>query len=181
MSHDSGGRRRLFFALRPSARRRALLLTCREHWGCAGRPVHPLDLHLTLLFLGGCREPDCRALLAGAASLRGEPFSLLLDRSGYWPGSRTLWLAPQVVPQALSRLVRDLRRLARRQGLKVPPRSYQPHLTLFRDAGPGQRCPPQPPQPPHWRVRDFVLLESPAGVAFGDGPRYRELGHWPAA
>jgi|DEB0MinimDraft_6_1074348.scaffolds.fasta_scaffold24558_2 2'-5' RNA ligase len=105
------------------------------------RPVPLENFHLTLCFLGEVSSHDCRELCQAAENLNGAAFEIELDVMGFWPKNEICYLQPQRVPEALPRLAEDCRAIARRVGLKVEKRRYQPHLTLAR------RCETAPPEP----------------------------------
>ena len=114
------------------------------------RPVPLENFHITLCFLGEVSGHHCRDLCQAAQILGGGGFELGLDVMGFWPKNEICYLQPQRVPEALPQLAEDCRGVARRVGLKVEKRRYQPHLTLAR------RCETAPPEP---LLRpDFVLV-----------------------
>ncbi len=171
-------RRRLFFALWPSAElqqacyRRARRVV-REG---GGRPVVAANLHLTLAFPGsvGAEVGVCLEGIAAAISLSG--FTLTLDHAGYWPGPRVSWLGISETPPALRELARRLNAGMAACGLEPERRPFAPHLTVARKA---LRGPQQPAvEPLVWTVTDFVLVES---LTLPEGAQYRVLRRWPLA
>lgn len=74
---------RLFFALWPSDEARAALAGWRDALPRpGGRPTAARNLHLTLAFAGDVDAETRTCLEQAAARVRGEPFSLPLDRLG---------------------------------------------------------------------------------------------------
>jgi 2'-5' RNA ligase len=173
---SSGGEtRRLFFALWPDAAVQTALgqlaEACVEHSG--GRPVAAEKVHLTLVFLGELGAQDVDKINAVASAAAAEQFTLMLDRLGYWPRNRVLWVGCQMTPPALGRLVGSLRLGLREAGFAVESRAFQAHLTLARKA---RRAPRQVMQPIRWPVSDFCLVRSRLEP---EGSHYEVLQRWP--
>ncbi len=160
---------RLFFALWPDDALRQRLVWYRDTLGAdGGRRVAAENLHLTLAFLGrtDMRQRACVEAMAGA--IQCPAFELQLNRSGYWPRPRVLWIAPAEMPGALIRLAADLHAGAGDCGLKLDAGPYRAHVTLMRKlAQPPPRhanCPPL-----SWPLDRFVLVRSrrlPQGVKY---------------
>lgn len=170
---------RLFFALWPDDTVRAALLRARAALGeLPGRPTLKENLHLTLAFLGATDPPRRACLEQAAAALRIPPFTLRLDRYGYWRRSQVLWLGCGVPPAPLRHLVGGLRDAQQACAVTAETRPYAVHLTLFRKL----RKPPgalrQMAAAVSWPVRDFALVASELDAA---GARYRVLRTWPLA
>ncbi|MFO1372536.1 MAG: RNA 2',3'-cyclic phosphodiesterase [Candidatus Competibacteraceae bacterium] len=104
--------RRLFLALWPEeAERRQMVELAASVAG--QRRVRDANLHLTLVFLGAT---DAVRLASYEAALAGLPvpmLDLILDRYGYWPAPRILWLGSSRTPPELYELVADLHRRLR--------------------------------------------------------------------
>ncbi len=171
---------RLFFALWPDRAVRDALAQLGQELapGATGRPTHPQDLHLTLVFLGGLEESRRACAEHVATAVREATFALRLDQVGLWSRSGTLWCGPGAVPLGLSRLVARLSEGVSACGIGLEARPYRPHVTLMRKARlDGEPSSARPTQPIDWDATEFVL----AGSA-GDGPpRYRVLRRWPLA
>jgi len=128
-----------------------------------------------LVFLGQVTDSQRACIESVAEAIRGVPFSLDIQRTGYWPRPRILWAAPAETPEALVRLVSDLNLGLSACGFKPERRAYKPHITLQRKsawAKPGMIDPPI-----EWPVKEFVLATS--GDAAPGRPRYRILRRWP--
>jgi len=177
MSHPKGAveTQRLFFALWPDpalqqrlAQAAAALLP-RD----AGRRVREENLHCTLVFLGAV-EAAQRLCLEDAASLvRVEPFTLTLDRLGYFRRPQVAWLGCTTIPAALQALVAGLSYGAASCGFPPEQRPYAVHLTVARKL---RRDPGRLPlMPIAWPVNQFALMES---VSEPDGVHYRPLRFW---
>lgn len=166
---------RLFFALWPDPPLRAALAAWQRRWLPPGvQPTHPLDLHLTLRFLGqveAARLPELRAL-GGALAL--PPCTLRLDRLGHWPGPRVLWVGPSETPGALLDFQAGLERAVQDLGLAPDPRPWRPHVTVARKAR--QALVDTAFSPLEWRLGQWALLESRPGAR----PLYHPLGRWEA-
>lgn len=169
-------RQRLFFALWPDQRvRRALAALGRDAGARDGRPVHPEDLHLTLLFLGPVAAERIDAIAAAAGSVPFRPFRLAIDHYGWWKRPRILWCAPAETPAPLIQLFQGLQTVLAGQGFTPEKRPYSPHITLARKVVRGRAG--TLAQPILWPVDGFVLV---ASRTHGDPPRYQVLKKWPA-
>lgn len=138
----------------------------------SSRAAHPLDLHLTLRFLG---ELSPEALLATASvggALQARGFSLCIDRAGWFPRARVLWCAPSQAPDALFDLVTRLEQALVAHGFPPETRPFRPHLTLarnFRMDGPLFWD-----EPVTLEANEFVLARGLEGQA----PRYAAARRW---
>jgi 2'-5' RNA ligase len=163
---------RLFFGLWPDAALRERLAAARAGLaGRSGRLSHPLDLHLTLVFIGAVDEALLPCIEAAADDIAVAPFPLTLVRLADWPKPR-LWVAePGETVAPLADLVAQLQRNLLACGLAPEKRPYRPHITLAR------RAPPVVPLELalDWPVTDFVL----AGSGGDRTPRYRIHRSWP--
>jgi 2'-5' RNA ligase len=167
---------RLFFALWPDADLQqrlaaASLALLPPHSG--GRHVPPGNLHCTLLFLGAVDAAQRLCVEAAADRVRAAPFSLVLDRFGYFRRPQVAWLGCSATPSMLSRLVADLGAGCAACGFPPEHRPYAVHLTVARKV---IRDPGRPAfMPVSWPVQQFALVES---VTAEDGARYRPLRFW---
>ncbi len=167
-------KQRLFFALWPSdALRESLTPLLKLKQECGGRAHPPTNLHITLNFLGmvDADTRDCLELAAG--EIVSPPFVLTLDRFGYWPRPRVMWLGCSETPEPLAGLVSELNRVVEQCGLQPERRPYHPHLTLLRKA---KQAPLVAAPELEWQVDDFVLVES---ASTPGGVEYRVLRRWP--
>ena len=134
-----------------------------------GRAIRAEKLHLTLVFLGAVARHRMVELEAIARTLMVDAFELTLDHAGLWPRQHVAWLAPHVLPSALSHLVTGLETALRAANFAVEDPAWRAHVTLLRDAR--SLAPLSAPQL-QWQARDFVLVESAGGV-------YRIVSRWP--
>ena len=120
---------RLFVALQPDpgflSALSALQNRCREA-GVAARYLAPSNLHLTLAFIGEWPE-EITSLLPEPE----EPFSVTLDRVGFFPQADVLWAGTAPNP-ALDRLAARVRERLTRAGVPFDPKPFYPHITLGR-------------------------------------------------
>ncbi len=174
MCSPNSDERRLFLALWPKDRERRQLAELATT--VAGqRQVPDANLHLTLVFLGATPADRLTAYAAALADLSVPQLELLLDRYGYWPRPRILWLGSSRTPPELYELVADLHRRLRACGFAPERRAFQAHITLARKF-PGP-APVQPPATPiRWPVEDVALVES---LRDRTGSRYQVLRRWP--
>lgn len=151
----------------------------RQHPALAGaRWVHPLDLHLTLAFLGPRPAGEFPAILAaGAEALAGlAPLELTVAGLGAFPGpraARVLWLGIQAgteLGEVVDRLTPAMAPFGLTRG-----GPYRPHATLARLRSVVTLPDLAPPEPFTLRIdRARLLIGGP-----GPGPRYRDLGDVP--
>lgn len=166
--------RRLFLALWPEDVERQQLAQLAA--SVAGRQrVRDANLHLTLVFLGLTDATRLAAYEAALADLPVPALELVLDRYGYWPMPRILWLGSSQTPPELYELVADLHRRLRGCGFVPERRAFQAHMTLARKfPGPAPEHPPAVPI--HWSIGEVALIESLLGK---HGSEYRVLQRWP--
>lgn len=157
------------------------------------RRYAPVDLHLTLFFLGATapeRVPALEAALAEAAAAHAAP-ELVIGRAGAFPGrgrERVLWLdvgGPGT--EQLERLQRDVAARMPALGFAPDARPWRAHLTLARVRdGRGAAAVPDAffaldPGIP-WKPTELALVESLAGRANAPGAQtYRALARFPFA
>lgn len=170
------GPRRLFLALWPDGglrdRLRERLEAGLRHRD--GRPEPVANLHVTLVFIGDVETARAAAIERAVAGVPGDAFTLSLERVGYWPRPRILWLGPRATPPALYALVGSLRAAVMAAGGPEETRPYLPHITLARKVS-------RPPrmdriEPLAWEVTRYCLLES---VPAANRRAYLERGCWP--
>ena len=139
------------------------------------RRVPDANLHLTLVFLGATPADRLAAYQGALADLSVPRLELLLDRYGYWPRSRILWLGASRTPPELYELVADLHRRLRGCGFRPERRTFQAHVTLARKF-PGPAPTQSPAAPIRWCVDRVALVES---LRDRTGSRYQVLRRWP--
>ena len=166
--------RRLFLALWPGEVERAQMAELAAQ--VAGRRrLRTANLHLTLVFLGATDAVRLAIYETALADVPVPELELVLDRYGYWPQPRILWLGSSRTPPELYELVAELHRRLRRCGFMPERRVFQAHLTLARQF-PGP-APAQPPAVPiHWRSSEVALVES---TLDRQGSSYQVLRRWP--
>ena len=164
---------RLFLALWPGAAQRLALARVQGALPPrAGRPTHPEDIHLTLVFLGPASPEQRHCAEMAAGRVRGRPFELTLDRVGSFPRARVLWCGADTAPPPLADLVLALRSELAGCGFALDNRPYCPHATLARKAPALEAYTLDPPI--RWPVASFVLAYGQEGPP----PRYRILRRW---
>ena len=132
------------------------------------RATHPLDLHLTLRFLGPLNPEAISRVEAAAESVAGlPPAPLCIDRLGHFGRAGVLWAGPSVPSAGLLELVARLEESLAAAGLPAETRPFRAHITLARKV---RRPPPLAwGGPVPWLGRELVLA---AGYQ-GQVPRYR--------
>jgi 2'-5' RNA ligase len=165
---------RWFFGLWPDpATATVLAAQARPLIPHGARAAHPLDIHLTLRFLGALSPEALHAAVSIGDALQAGGFRLRIDRAGCFPRARVLWCAPSQAPDALFDLVARLEQTLAAHGFPPETRPYRPHLTLarkFRMEGPLVWN-----EPVIWEASEFVLAR---GLA-GQSPRYAATRRWP--
>lgn len=132
------------------------------------------NIHLTLFFIGSIGRERVPELERAAASVRGDAFSLVLDRVDFWRRSAIVWAGATQCPAALPALAAGLQTALGALGIEGEERAYVPHITLVRNARrrPGSRtmdsC--------VWKADEYVLVES---VQVAEGVRYEPFARWP--
>lgn len=143
--------------------------------GSGQKPVPADNYHITLAFLGAVSAPSLPDIVQVARSVRFLPFTLELDRLGYWPRSEVEWLAPSRVPMQLADLVDNLWNKLGAMGFRHDAGQYRPHVTLSRGAQ--QAAGNRPVDSITWHASSFVLVESRPGKTH---PVYTVLEQFPA-
>lgn len=116
-------------------------------------------LHATLVFIGNVETNRLDALQQAAHKVCAESFVLSFDEARYWGHNRIVYAAPSHLPQPLMQLVDALAQHLEAQDFKFDRRTYQPHVTLLRNAR--RNNTPLPSMPPvNWQIRDFTLMQS---------------------
>ncbi len=167
--------RRLFLALWPGeADRRQLAALAAKIGG--QRRVCDADLHLTLVFLGATDATRLATYEAALADLAIPTLELTLDRYGYWPQSRIVWLGSSAPLPALEDWVAALHQRLRNCGFTPERRAFQAHITLARKH-PGPAPTQTASTPMYWKINEISLVES---LRSRDA-RYQVLRRWPGA
>lgn len=152
------------------------------------RKVDPESLHLTLVFLGDCREPALDAAHEGFEGVREGRFMMSLQGLGLFGKDRPRAAWAGVAPSpALMHLQAKVETIARRAGCPVDARKFVPHVTLGRFVPPdladtarleravamgaGFRTDP-------WEVTELTLWRS---HLTGKGSHYEVLARYPLA
>lgn len=154
---------RVFFGCRPGVETRERLACLRRAFHRYGRPVPEDNIHLTLVFVGRVTSLDAERLAAMAESVQADSFTLTLDRYGYWPRPRVLWVGASTVPPALFDLQARLSETVRAAGFHTENRAYAPHVTLVRKARRSvARFASEAIPAVDWTIDRFALFQSEA-------------------
>lgn len=165
---------RLFFALWPPAELLDGLQEIQRRQTNQGsaKAISRQRIHLTLLFLGQA-DLDLSRQAGERAAACSTPFTLQLDRFGFFARPRVVWITAEQPPQELFQLAEGLRREVRRVAQPFDKKDFSPHVTLYRQAKPPQYRGLE--QPLVWRVEELALVRSSLQP---QGPEYRSLGVW---
>jgi 2'-5' RNA ligase len=161
---SSGGAMRLFFALWPDAGTvDRLMAWAREAQAlCGGRIMRPETLHMTLAFLGETPADAARDLAREARGWNVSLGSLVLSDCGRFKGPRIVWAGPSLAEGRvgwLDALYDSLWSRLEQHGWSRPAGAFRPHVTLLRNAGPGETSLLDAP-PLAWSPTRCVLVAS---------------------
>ena len=181
MTEAAARQMRLFFALWPSAARRAALAVAAAPavGQVDGHPVAPVNLHVTLVFLGMTPGRNLVHLIEAGGRGPWPAVALEFERLEYWAKPKVVVALPSSVPEAGRQIVDRLWTNVVPLGFDREMRPWLPHLTLERRV---RRPPPEnlPFAPVEaagdaspWRL---ALVES---SSHPDGVRYKPLADWP--
>lgn len=176
--NSKGKRKRLFLALWPDevTRKRLSLLQrklARHRRLTTASAVAAEKFHITLHFLGAVEEEVQAQLVQALDKVTGRTFTLEINRWGYLPRPRVLFLGTQDIPDALMDLVNDTGACITECIEDYRSKQFLPHLTLFRKAH-------HPKQLDEfdtikWKVDRVVLVES---ITRQEGAEYQILHEW---
>ncbi len=176
---------RVFFALWPSAESAGELGQIAREAAArfGGRATRPESIHLTLAFLGNVPEARLPALLAVAAAVSAEAFTLSINRLDFWAHNHLLWAGCSAPPAQLAELVSTLCEALRVAGFKTGRAGgeFSPHVSLVRRVPAGAVSSADCPLPVgtlRWPCSRFVLVRSQLSAT---GSNYRIIGEFPLA
>lgn len=170
--------RRLFLALWPDESTRGQLAyvqqqLCRNERLKMARAVAAANLHITIHFLG-LVAGDVQAQLEGLLNgVEAESSTLIIDRWGYFPRAKVVWLGAQTAPAEMNELIARTQACIQSCIEGYDQKRFVPHITVFRKA----RHPLEVDDfdPIEWRIDRFALVES---VTHPEGPQYSVLREW---
>ena len=124
------------------------------------RPVRPVQMHLTLHFLGDIEDAACAGLPEALARVTHDAFSIAIGGTGVFPprGRPSVLWAGVAESAALSELHAAIGEAFVSCGLEIERRPYVPHVTLARFT---------PAVPLAWTAR---FLSETSGLAIDDIP-----------
>lgn len=162
---------RLFFALWPGVRTRALLTRAAAavHVTDDARRVPPENYHLTLAFVG--EVDDIGAIQRFGREFRGEACTFVLDRLEHWAQPQLLVATVRAIPPALMELTARLHCDAALRAARVP---WRAHVTIARKVA--QAPVLQAMSAIRWRAFSFSLVRSDTGSVRSV---YTVVGRWP--
>ena len=170
--------RRLFLALWPDESIRGQLAAVQQQLGRnerlhTARAVAAANLHITIHFLGlvaGDVQAQLEDLLNGVDA---ESSRLVIDRWGYFPRAKVVWLGAQKSPIEVNQLVARTQACIQSCIDGYDQKRFVPHITVFRKA----RHPLKVDDfdPIEWPIDRFALVES---VTHPQGPEYTVLREW---
>jgi len=170
-------RRRLFLALWPDDITRKQLAETQKKLGNnerlkTAKPVAAANLHITTHFLGAVSEEVHIQLEELLSEVNAQACTLVIDRWGYFPRAKVLWLGGKST-DALNDLVERTQTCIQACIEGYEQKRFVPHITVFRKA----RHPMEADDflPIEWHIDGFALVES---ITHPEGPEYRVLKEW---
>jgi 2'-5' RNA ligase len=175
---DRDQRRRLFLALWPDDITRSKLADVQKQFGKnerlkKARPVPVQNLHITMHFLGAVSEQVHAMLEDALSSVHAQTCNLVIDRWGYFPRPKVIWLGANSSPEPLTRLVAQTESCIQQCIEGYEQNRFVPHVTVFRKA----RHPVEVDDfhPIEWNIDRFALVESDTRP---EGAVYTVLKEW---
>lgn len=168
--------RRLFIGLWPDAPIVDALSAwaVQAHGLCGGRIMRADTLHLTLAFLGNVDAQRVTALCAAVPTWQVRTGVLELNRFGRFKGPRIVWAGPTEQRVTwLDALHDELWERLSAMGLTSPAEAFRPHVSLLRNAGPGDVSRLVVEQPIVWTPMRCILV---ASMPAETGSYYEVLG-----
>jgi len=131
---------RCFLAINLSLEAKDIIQRSMHAWQSMGagiKWVRPENVHLTLKFLGDVEQENLNeiSILLEGIGARFRPFTIILDRTGLFPGiknPRVLWIGINGDMAALGRLKRDIEEGLQEYGFKSESKPFVPHITVGR-------------------------------------------------
>ena len=163
---------RLFVGLEPTPEFRAALTelqTRLQEAGVEGRYLSPLNLHMTLAFIGEWPENMTEAL-----PRIPEPFTVTLSHLGIFTGAKVLWAGVRP-SEELNDLAAKVRKELDAAEIPYDRQSFNPHITLVRKPilPSGQALTDIHVAPASMTVKDVCLYQS---VREAEGMKYTVIG-----
>ncbi len=162
---------RLFVALWPDDAVRSALCEVQTRLDLArlGRPTPAKNLHMTLLFLGDIPKEDALVIKSLIEQFELAPFSLAINRIGYWPHNNIVWAGLDHLSIELADLSKQIQRVLKTYVAKR--RKFTPHVTLARKVP--KRVHTQI-EPISWQVQALCLVHS---TLTNTGAQYKLITH----
>ena len=172
---DASSSIRLFFALWPPEAVRKQLARLAEEVAdhCAGHPVRPENLHLTLKFLGETDSNMIPSLCQAGSAIHHASFDLLLDKLYCWGKDNLIAAGISQNCNELNALVQDLRNQLTVAGVRCNTMKFVPHVTLVRHAKHDHI--PEIIHPIAWTATHWSLVQSRISQY---GSVYQSLAGW---
>lgn len=149
---------RLFFAIWPDEDLRSKLAPHRLEVTrvCGGRPMLPLTLHMTLIYVGEVEQIRLADLFAIGDAVRTPPFTYTIDVAACFGKAGVAWLAADRTPQPLIDLQTELKTGVTAAKFPADPRPFRPHMTVAR--GIARAVEPWHVTEVPWRIDRFRLV-----------------------
>jgi len=150
---------RLFLGLWPPAAVRAQIASISQGLSLeGGRLIVPINLHMTLAFLGDCDATRRECIELAAASVTAPVFRLNLAAIQWRRRTGIVWLTASKVPEPLAQLIASLSCALVPCGHAPDSRPFRAHVTVARNV---RRLRGGPRVASiEWYVRDYCLVSS---------------------
>ena len=150
---------RLFYALWPDKDTRNIISSVAKSLEPSpkGRNVDHNNLHMTLHFIGNTTTNLIPCYIEQAQTVAFKPFTLTLDRVGFFQKQKIVWIGCNHVPEELITLQSRLGTALRKCGFKPETRQYKPHVSLYRQSLIQEKLLDQEIV---WKVNSFSLIKS---------------------
>lgn len=161
MSPEIAKHERLFFALWPPDTVRQQIvkrLNSLSGLPAGARLVTPVNLHMTLHFLGNINKQSIDCYIQQAREVKISPFELQLSEIGFFQKPKVVWLGCDGIPPQLVQLQYDLGGYISHCGFQIESRPFHPHVTLARKIY--HPVDVSSLEPVSWTVDAFVLVKS---------------------
>ncbi len=141
-------------------------------WPMIERLVPVQNYHITIAFLGEIDGAVQQSIVEDIENRNlGGAFALALNRVGYWPDARVLWLGSDKACEAANKLAQTCKQIANRSGVRVSGKKFEPHITLARKP---VVAPPAALIDPDFTVQ-FESLQLYQSILDRSGARYVEV------
>jgi 2'-5' RNA ligase len=139
-------------------------------------PVPVDNYHVTLAYIGTVNVEREKILIDNLKKIKADNFTLVINKTDYWPTPKVLHLIPTMTPPRLLDLQRKVNKAIEQIGLPIETRPYRPHLTLYRKISPDsfEELEDDGLPEPHTTIEitQFAIYQS---ISSADGVHYEKM------